>query len=259
MHFSGRRTIFASRRVIPALAVGFASLAWTCGLATAEDLELPQRPAGEAFSSSAPGFHPDLNLPRLSSSAARFSANDDPDASSASSKRRSTLLRELGIASAAIGAGFLLDDTFEPGSRSGTLMDDAGEIIGSPLTLGAGTGVMALGGWAGKRAPTLDTAKRLALAITTTTVTVGILKLAIQRERPDGSIDNSFPSGHSGASFTAATVLDRQYGVAVGWVAYSVAAFVAASRVAGNHHYFSDVVAGAVIGRFYGRLFTRGG
>ena len=31
---------------------------------------------------------------------------------------------------------------------------------------------------------------------------------------------------------------------------------MAASRVVGNHHYFSDVMAGAVIGRFFGRIFT---
>lgn len=177
-------------------------------------------------------------------------------APAASSKGRSTLVREVGIAGAAIGAGFLLDDTFEPGSGVGTIMDNAGAVIGSPLTLGAATGIMALGGWVEHHPPTLVTAKRLALAITTTTVTVEFLKLATQRERPDGSNDQSFPSGHSGASFAAATVLDREYGGAVGWIAYSAAAFVAASRVVGNHHYFSDVVSGAVIGRFYGRLFT---
>jgi len=34
------------------------------------------------------------------------------------------------------------------------------------------------------------------------------------------------------------------------------AAFVAASRVIGDHHYLSDVVTGAVIGRFHGLLVT---
>ena len=48
-------------------------------------------------------------------------------------------------------------------------------------------------------------------------------------------------------------------GAAIGivpWIAYGATAFVGASRVVGNHHWFSDVMAGAVIGRFFGRLMT---
>ena len=88
------------------------------------------------------------------------------------------------------------------------------------------------------------------------TATVAVLKILTDRERPGGSNQYSFPSGHAGTSFAAATVLDRRYGGAVGWIAYGLAGFVGASRVVGNHHYFSDVMAGAVIGRFFGRIFT---
>jgi membrane-associated phospholipid phosphatase len=53
-----------------------------------------------------------------------------------------------------------------------------------------------------------------------------------------------------------ATVLDREYDGIVPWVAYGATAWVMAGRVAGNRHWFSDVMAGAVIGRFFGRLMT---
>jgi membrane-associated phospholipid phosphatase len=173
-----------------------------------------------------------------------------------SSPRHSTVLREAAVAGAAIGAGFLLDDTFEPGSGEGTAMDDIGQFIGSPFTLAAGSGVMWIGGAAAHRPYTVGTAKRLLISIAATTATAAVLKVVTDRQRPDESNDYSFPSGHSGASFAAATVLDRRYGGTVGWTSYGLATFVAASRVVGNHHFFSDVVAGAVIGRFFGRIFT---
>ncbi|HKW51997.1 MAG TPA: phosphatase PAP2 family protein [Candidatus Eisenbacteria bacterium] len=171
-------------------------------------------------------------------------------------RRRSCVVRELAIAGAAIGAGFLLDDTFEPGSGDGTAMDNIGQFAGSPFTLGAGTAVLGLDGLATHHPRTVGTAKRLLFSLAATTVTIAGLKQATNRERPDKTDKNSFPSGHAGASFAAATVLDRSYGLRVGLPAYGFAGFVAASRVVGNRHFFSDVMAGAVIGRFFGRLFT---
>lgn len=174
----------------------------------------------------------------------------------ASSSRHSSFLREAAISGAAIGAGFLLDDTIEPGSGEGTFVDRAGNALGSVTVLGGGTALVALDGWIEHDKGTLGLAKDLGLALAATTATVAVLKVSVSRERPDGSDDRSFPSGHSANSFAAATVLDRRYGGVVSWIAYGAAAFVAASRVIGNHHFVSDVVTGAVIGRFYGRLVT---
>jgi membrane-associated phospholipid phosphatase len=115
---------------------------------------------------------------------------------------------------------------------------------------------MWIGGAVTHHPRTVGTAKRVLASVAATTVTVALLKVATNRERPDGSNRNSFPSGHSGTSFAAATVLDRTYGLKVGLPAYAFAGFVGASRVVGNRHFFSDVVAGAVIGRFFGRIFT---
>ena len=168
----------------------------------------------------------------------------------------STVLREAAMAGAAIGVGFLLDDTIEPGSGENTAFDDAGQALGSPYVLVGGTALLALYGWQAHAPKELNTAKRLALAIAATSLTVVTLKSTTNRERPDESDDRSFPSGHAANTMAVATVLDREYDGVVPWIAYGATAFVGASRVVGNHHWFSDVMAGVVIGRFFGRLVT---
>lgn len=41
---------------------------------------------------------------------------------------------------------------------------------------------------------------------------VNSMKYTIKRERPDGSKNNSFPSGHTATAFMAATIMHREYG-----------------------------------------------
>jgi membrane-associated phospholipid phosphatase len=169
----------------------------------------------------------------------------------------SSVVGQLAGSAAVIGLGFLLNSTIQPGSGQGTVVDDAGAALGSPYVLGGGTALYAVDGWATDREEVLDVSKDLALSLAATYATVGLLKLTISEERPDGSDDHSFPSGHAAGSFAAATVLDREYGGATGWISYGVAAFISFTRVYGDHHWFQDVVAGAVIGHFYGWLLTR--
>ena len=90
------------------------------------------------------------------------------------------------------------------------------------------------------------------------------------RERPDNWVGdgpfvfngpfhgNSFPSGHSTASFAIASVIANQYRDHkwVPVVAYSVATITGLSRVYDNKHWLSDVVAGAVIGTLVGNLVS---
>ncbi|NOT25453.1 MAG: phosphatase PAP2 family protein [Acidobacteria bacterium] len=57
----------------------------------------------------------------------------------------------------------------------------------------------------------------------------------------------SFPSGHTSATFATATVLQRRWGWRAGVPAFTMATYVAASRLQ-NLHYLSDVVFGATIG-----------
>lgn len=90
----------------------------------------------------------------------------------------------------------------------------------------------------------------------TNVAATGALKLAIARERPDGSNDNSFPSGHTSAAFQGASFIHLRYGWGKGLPAYAAATFVGFSRVYADKHYVSDVVAGAALGTLSSLLFT---
>lgn len=83
---------------------------------------------------------------------------------------------------------------------------------------------------------------------------VGILKYSVKEERPDGSDNHSFPSGHAAISFMTATMLHKEYGETVSpWfsiIGYGTATAVSLSRVYDNNHWCSDVLVGAGIGIF---------
>jgi membrane-associated phospholipid phosphatase len=82
-------------------------------------------------------------------------------------------------------------------------------------------------------------------------VMVFSLKNLTHEYRPDGSTDDSFPSGHTAQAFAAATFLSKEYGHKSIWYsvgAYSVATSVGVLRVLNDRHWISDVIAGAGIG-----------
>ena len=77
------------------------------------------------------------------------------------------------------------------------------------------------------------------------------LKQSTRVMRPDGSNDNSFPSGHTATAFMTATMLTKEYGHISPWIgigAYSVATATGLMRMANNKHWLSDVLTGAGIG-----------
>jgi hypothetical protein len=92
-----------------------------------------------------------------------------------------------------------------------------------------------------------------------TEIIVQPIKLATQRERPDGSDKHSFPSGHAAITFAGATVLERHLGWRRSFLAYALAAYVSASRLHDNRHYLSDVAFGAAVGTIAGRTVTQHG
>jgi membrane-associated phospholipid phosphatase len=83
------------------------------------------------------------------------------------------------------------------------------------------------------------------------------IKEAVQRPRPDGSDNLSFPSGHASNAFACATVWAEQYGWKGAVPGYLAASFVAGSRLALKKHRLSDVVAGATLGIIVGRSVVR--
>ncbi|MEO5944749.1 MAG: phosphatase PAP2 family protein [Ferruginibacter sp.] len=68
-------------------------------------------------------------------------------------------------------------------------------------------------------------------------------------------LNSSFPSGHAVVAFAAATVFAKEYRD-IKWVpivAYSAAGLIGASRLTENKHWFTDVVAGGVLGFLTGK------
>jgi membrane-associated phospholipid phosphatase len=87
-------------------------------------------------------------------------------------------------------------------------------------------------------------------------VLVQTVKYTVRRERPDGSNNKSFPSGHSASAFATATVLQRHYGWKVGVPAYALGGYIALARMAWNRHHATDVVMGAGFGIASARTVT---
>ena len=85
------------------------------------------------------------------------------------------------------------------------------------------------------------------------------IKFATRRQRPDLSDKQSFPSGHAAVTFAAATVIQRHLGWRKSLLGYTIASYVASSRLHDNRHYLSDVVFGAAVGTIAGRTVTQHG
>lgn len=91
--------------------------------------------------------------------------------------------------------------------------------------------------------------------LVTGAVTYG-LKLGVNKQRPDMSNDNSFPSGHTSTTFHSAGFVHRRYGFKYAIPSYLLAGFTAASRIDSKKHDILDVLAGAAIGLGSNLLFT---
>jgi membrane-associated phospholipid phosphatase len=102
------------------------------------------------------------------------------------------------------------------------------------------------------------------------TLAVGaVTQLVAGRERPlegaghgrfwvNNSIDSSFPSMHSGLTWSMASVLVQEYPCP--WVrllAYGTATTVSVTRVTGLKHFPADVAVGGVFGYFIGQHMFR--
>lgn len=124
----------------------------------------------------------------------------------------------------------------------------AGDILQFVLPATGGALTLANRDWQGS----LQLAESSALTLG---VTYG-LKYAVNERRPNGGTE-SFPSGHSSISFSAAEFIRKRYGWEYGIPAYAAASFVAYSRVESLEHYPHDVVAGAAIGIISSYIFTR--
>ncbi len=81
--------------------------------------------------------------------------------------------------------------------------------------------------------------------------TVYGLKKITRIERPDGSSNNSFPSGHTATAFMGAEFLWQEYkdvSIWYGITGYAVAVGTGTFRIYNDRHWLTDVVTGAGIG-----------
>ena len=82
------------------------------------------------------------------------------------------------------------------------------------------------------------------------------LKQVFPEQRPDGSGNDSFPSGHTATAFAAATSILERRGPGEGIPALALASLVGLARVEADKHHWYDVLAGAAIGSGAGLLIT---
>lgn len=98
--------------------------------------------------------------------------------------------------------------------------------------------------------------KQIVLSGATNLATSLLLKAIIDKDRPDFSNNNSFPSAHTSIAFQGASFIQRRYGWKYGIPAYIVSSYVGWGRTYAKKHDGWDVLAGAAIGTISSYIFT---
>ena len=142
---------------------------------------------------------------------------------------------------------------------------DVGTRMGSGAALVAISAGLLLGGWLWKQPHVQTAGFKTLLAHGIAAITVQAFKHGIGRPRPrlmhgdnglpwrpslESGLD-SFPSGHTTASFAVAVVLAKSF-PKLGWLVYGVAGIVAVSRAVRGSHFPTDVIAGICLGTIVG-------
>ncbi|HTK87174.1 MAG TPA: phosphatase PAP2 family protein [Nitrospiraceae bacterium] len=144
-------------------------------------------------------------------------------------------------------------------------MGDLGTRLGSGAALVAVSGGLLLSGWLWKQATVQIAGFKSLLAHGLAAIAVQALKHGIGRPRPrlmhaDNGLPwrpslesgmDSFPSGHTTASFAVAAVLAKSF-PKIAWLVYGLAGCVAVSRAVRGSHFPTDVIAGICLGTMVG-------
>lgn len=155
---------------------------------------------------------------------------------------------------------------------AGRTAADVGNALGNPLYTLPPLGLLYLYGHYSEDPKARRTALLAAESLAVSGAFTWTLKMAVQRSRPFtgespgswhgpgfSSTNTSFPSGHTTASFSIASVIAEEYGhiPALPPIAYSLAALTGFARVYDNKHWASDVFFGGAIGYFVGKSVVR--
>ena len=127
-------------------------------------------------------------------------------------------------------------------AAAGTSLGDERKL-GDQLSWALPAGTAAVELWRG------DTqgAWQLAQTFVLTTGATELLKKTTGVTRPDGSNDQSFPSGHAARAFSAAAYVQRRHGLSAAWPLWLGATYVGHTRVEARRHRWGDVAAAAAI------------
>jgi len=139
-----------------------------------------------------------------------------------------------------------------PAVRADDSMEKAAKIAsgsGNVIYLAAGLGLPLIedGSHGG-----VHTARVADALLVTGAITEG-LKALTREKRPDTDEHNSFPSGHTSAAFTVATV-ESAIHPRQGAMWFAGATAIGLSRIKLKRHHTQDVIVGALIGIAVGRL-----
>jgi len=166
--------------------------------------------------------------------------------------------KQLILPTALIGFGIIGIKSDQIKEFNSEISEEVAEHIDKQITIDDFTqyapaaSVYALGAFGVKGKNNLkDKSIILATSFLLMTVTVTGLKSVTKVERPDGTSNNSFPSGHTATAFMGAEFLYQEYkdvSIWYGVSGYAIATFTGAFRMYNNRHWFTDVVAGAGIG-----------
>lgn len=166
----------------------------------------------------------------------------------------------------AVAAAGVFDDEFHDRWSDGN--DTFGDVGAAYAFVGPAIALLYYGarGVGGEPAAS-RTAWSLGESALFTFVASGVAKVVVGRERPDvdqdshsfrpfslDDDDHAFPSFHTGLAFSTAAVLqDSDLPVALKGAAYGLAGLTAWSRLREDRHWFSDTVAGGLLGYSIGR------
>jgi undecaprenyl-diphosphatase len=142
--------------------------------------------------------------------------------------------------------------------------------LGNPAYMVGVSGGLWLLGSSGSRRPLRQTALLASRALIDDMLVVGVLKVALGRQRPPGDSFGglrdgirsgdyrSLPSGHASAVWTMASVISSRHRQRwVPFVLYGFAGAVSITRVTSGRHFYGDVAPGALIGYSIGKMVVR--